>query len=97
MSTNERFAELFAEAGSPAVGRIVHYQARGSADGVFKPEPRAAIITAIGGMSRQDGGPDGWQLTVSLAVLNPTGLFFDEKVMYSPTPKPGSWSWPPRI
>ncbi len=33
---------------------------------------------------------------VSLCVLNPTGLFFNENVPFSPEPKPGHWSWPPR-
>ena len=33
---------------------------------------------------------------VSLAVLNPTGMFFNESVPYSEQPKPGHWSWPPR-
>ena len=33
---------------------------------------------------------------VSLCVLNPTGMFFDENVEFSETPTPGHWSWPPR-
>ncbi len=31
----------------PAGGRIVHYVARGSADGVFPPACRAAILTEV--------------------------------------------------
>ena len=51
----------------PSVGRIVHYVSRGSADGAYESECRAAIITAVRGDSD----------VVDLAVLNPTGLFFD--------------------
>lgn len=32
---------------TPSVGRIVHYVSRGSADGFFKPQCRAAIITVV--------------------------------------------------
>lgn len=40
--------------------------------------------------------PDGYP-RLSLAVLNPTGLFFDTDVPYAETPTPGHWSWPPRV
>ena len=82
----------------PSIGRIVHYHSYGTPGGEFKPEPRAAVITAIGGVGfkRKDG-----QYTpvpeVSLCVLNPTGMFFNQNVPYSETPKPGCWSWPPRV
>lgn len=96
----------------PSVGRIVHYEARGSADGYFRPEPRAAIITAVH-WSDSANEPD-WQgieqsarpsdeqaevyiSGVSVAVLNPSGMFFNEHVEFSETPKPGHWSWPPRV
>ncbi|WP_213816243.1 hypothetical protein [Glaciihabitans sp. dw_435] len=36
-------------------------------------------------------------VNVSLCVLNPTGMFFDENVPFSVEPKPGHWSWPPRV
>jgi len=70
----------------PSIGRIVHYRSYGTPGGEYLPEPRAAIITAIG------DGDD-----VSLCVLNPTGLFFNEKVPYAEDPTPGHWSWPPRV
>lgn len=78
-----------------AVGRTVHYHSLGSADGQYKSEPRAAIITETGRMVTH-GTNDGWKPVVSLAVLNPTGLFFAADIAHSPTPKPGHWSWPPR-
>lgn len=75
----------------PSIGRIVHYNSRGSADGVFQPEPRAAIITGLHPVN-EDG-----HVCVSLAVLNPTGLFFDQWVRYSEANESGTWSWPPRV
>jgi len=75
----------------PTVGRIVHYQSYGTPNGEFKPEARAAIITRVSAYSADDYVPD-----VCLAVMNPTGMFFDSWVQYSETPKAGHWSWPPR-
>lgn len=96
----------------PSIARNVHYESRGSKDGRFRSEPRAAIITAV--HWSDTAGEEDWKgevqesrqsdeqaeqyiASVSLAVLNPTGLFFDEYVPYSEAPKPGHWSWPPRI
>lgn len=64
----------------PSIGRVVHYRSRGSADGVFGAKCRAAVITEV--------DTDGF---VSLAVLNPTGLFFDPMVAHRPDSRPGSW------
>lgn len=84
----------------PTVGRIVHYQAYGTPGGEHKPEARAAIITnvlTIRTMKIADPQvPDELEYRVSLCVLNPTGMFFNEYVPYSETPKPGHWNWPPR-
>lgn len=78
---------------APSIGRIVHYCTLGSADGVFAPEARAAIITQVHLGTANDDGVD----QVNLVVLNPTGLYFNEYVAYSPDPLPGYWSWPPRV
>jgi hypothetical protein len=72
----------------PSVGRIVHYMARGSADGVFKPECRAAIITEVSGDNSE------W---ISLCILNPTGLFFTHRVPFEDNKNPGTWHWPERV
>jgi hypothetical protein len=69
------------------VGRTVFYQAYGTPGGEHPSVPRAAIVTEV----LEDGS------SVGLAVLNPTGLFFNRDVRYSPDPKPGCWSWPPRV
>ena len=55
----------------PSVGRIVHYVSHGTPGGEYKSECRAAIITET---DTSD--------TVGLAVLNPTGAFFNRTVPY---------------
>lgn len=70
----------------PTVGRIVHYQSYGTPNGEYLPEARAAIITAV----------DNKRATVSLAVLNPSGFFFNLDVPEAKKPTPGHWNWPPR-
>jgi len=75
---------------APSVGRIVHYQSHGTPGGEYPSKARAAIITEIG--ESFDGTP-----RISLCVLNPVGMFFDQYVPYSEEPKPGHWSWPPRV
>lgn len=78
----------------PTIGRIVHYHSYGTPGGEYLPLPRAAIITAV----RHDADTtEGIEGDVSLAVLNPSGMFFDPHVEYSETPRPGHWSWPPRV
>ena len=72
----------------PSVGRIVHYHSYGTPGGEFKPEARAAVVTGIN---------DAEEQRVHLAVLNPTGMFFNLDVRFSEVPAPGHWSWPPRV
>lgn len=73
----------------PSIGRIVHYLAYGTPGGEYKSEPRAAIITAV----HQDTIPN--TSPVDICVMNPTGLFFNQKVTQGD--KPGQWQWPPRV
>lgn len=74
----------------PSVGRIVHYVAYGTPGGEYKAGAhRAAIITEVYGPS------DNPSNAVGLAVLNPTGLFFQSSITHDPTgQKPGTWHWP---
>lgn len=76
----------------PTVGRIVHYQSFGTPLGEYRAEPRAAIVTIVHGAEHGDNA------AVGLAVLNPTGLFFNDVVEHAPDdkPTPGHWNWPPR-
>jgi len=69
----------------PSVGRVVHYQSYGTPGGEYLPEPRAAIITSVGVVGQ-----------MALAILNPTGMFFNECVPFAEEPTPGHWNWPPR-
>jgi hypothetical protein len=78
----------------PSVGRVVHYRSHGSPvlpDGTqrYADRCRAAIITDV------SDHPDG-EGYVSLCVLNPTGIFFDEECPHDEGKAPGSWHWPER-
>ncbi|GGJ55588.1 hypothetical protein [Glutamicibacter ardleyensis] len=79
----------------PTVGRTVHYQSYGTPGGEYLPEPRAAIVTSVEGAIEDADGVVTQYL--SLAVLNPTGFFFNLAVPSSPEPKPGHWNWPPIV
>lgn len=64
----------------PSVGRIVHYVSRGSADGVYVSECRAAIITAID--EYQNSDDNSFVGHVNLCVLNPEGMLFNRGCHY---------------
>lgn len=83
----ERKAVAKAEESLPTVGRIVHYCSYGTPGGEFPKECRAAIITGV-----ED------EQMVDLAVLNPTGMFFNVSVPWasSQAPRGGTWHWPER-
>ena len=71
----------------PSVNRAVHYVAYGTPGGEFPAGVcRAAIITQTLTNER-----------VGLCILNPTGLFFNENVLYDESKKPGTWHWPERV
>jgi hypothetical protein len=71
----------------PSVGRIVHYVSYGTPGGEYASECRAAIITET---NTSD--------TVGLAVLNPTGMFFNRTVVHDEETKAGgTWHWPERV
>ncbi|MFF5790239.1 hypothetical protein ACFY8P_35365 [Streptomyces sp. NPDC012693] len=74
----------------PTIGRIVHYVSHGSPvqpDGTQAHESqcRAAIVTEV------------WtDTTANLAVLNPTGMFFNSSEYDETATLGGSWHWPER-
>lgn len=86
----------------PSVGRIVHYVSYGTPGGEYGKECRAAIVTEL---AHSDEDSD----VVGLAVLNPTGMFFnrcpqdelppDGKIVPGErTLHPGgTWHWPERV
>ena len=87
--TGERFLVEVPELQRPSIGRIVHYIAYGTPNGEYKPEHRAAIITAVVDADRNQ---------VCLCVINPTGLFFNLNVSYDESRQvSGSWHWPERV
>lgn len=73
----------------PSVGRIVLYRAFGTPGGEYPAVDRAAVVTQVHG--------DGPGVAVGLAVLNPTGIFFNTSISYSEEALPGTWRWPPRV
>jgi hypothetical protein len=75
----------------PSVGRVVHYVSYGTPGGEYTSQCRAAIVT---------GSPDCDAHTecVSLAVLGPEGMFFNQHVPHNETSQQrgGTWHWPER-
>lgn len=78
----------------PSIGRIVLYHSFGTPGGEYTSEPRAAIVTAV--PPELDGTPGDGEF-LSLCIINPTGLFFHERVRVAAGPTPGCWTWPPRV
>lgn len=88
----------------PSVGRIVHYVSHGTPvreDGTqaYPSLCRAAIITEVG--AYPPDVPEEAQHNIAvpcgLAVLNPTGQFFNQGVMQSEIGREGgTWHWPER-
>lgn len=90
---------------TPSIGKIVHYVSHGSPvrpDGTqaYQSECRAAVIAGIvdiGGpysdLETLEGLPSE---LVSLVVLNPSGLFFNDAEHDEDGHRGGSWHWPER-
>lgn len=70
----------------PTVGRIVHYVSYGTPGGEYTSQCRAAIVTEV-------WADDG---TVNLAVVNPTGMFFNSASHDEDEKSGGTWHWPER-
>jgi hypothetical protein len=97
----------------PSVGRIVHYVSHGTpvrGDGTqaYSSECRAALVTEIGEVWVPEGVEHPGGAPVSLAVLNPEGMFFNRGVTYhegvpidDEHPEcaypGGTWHWPERV
>jgi hypothetical protein len=89
----------------PSVGRIVHYVSYGTPGGEYTSQCRAAIITEVVPLEGDDAAQaeiEQWNESerrrVGLAVLNPTGMFFDQNVPQAePIHRGGTWHWPERV
>lgn len=73
---------------APRIGDIVHYQSYGTPGGEYKAQPRAAIVTQV---FVDPAEPD--RRDVGLCILNPTGLFLNERVPFAVSPTPGHWNY----
>lgn len=85
----------------PTIGRHVHYVAHGSADGTYPSVCRVAIVTEVPTeiAVEADGGQQSLVPnvdSVSLCVLNPTGMFFSQDLPHADAKemKGGTWHWP---
>jgi hypothetical protein len=85
----------------PSVGRIVHYVSYGTPGGEYTSECRAAVITKVAGPFSAGDGSLNEFYQVGLAVLNPTGVFFNEVVQQQEGVlaelSGGTWHWPERV
>jgi hypothetical protein len=73
----------------PSVGLVVHYVSYGTPGGEYPKACRAAIVTEVRGSDDSTAG---------LAVLNPSGMFFDRDVTHDEDDKAGgTWHWPERV
>ena len=87
----------------PTVGRIVHYVSYGTPGGEYASQCRAAIVTEVRpvtDMDRAQADLETWAYipgVVGLAVLNPTGMFFNQGVMQDEdNHQGGTCHWPER-
>lgn len=90
----------------PTVGRVVHYLSYGTPGGEYGRECRAAIITGVPtnadlgitepmlhNVEQLEGLP---VMPVSLCVLNPSGMFFNDAEYDEDVERGGTWHWPER-
>src|ERR1017187_4027463 len=79
----------------PSVGRTVHYVSFGTPGGEYKSECRAAVVTEVGEVWVPEGQEPPEGTPVGLAVLYPTGMFFNRGVMqHERDLQGGTWHWP---
>lgn len=101
---------------TPSVGRIVHYVSYGTPGGEYTSQCRPAIITEVPLPLINESAATPELRTeheellargrVGLAVLNPSGVFFNEADHDEPsdheagndgTAAGGTWHWPERV
>jgi hypothetical protein len=77
-----------------SVGRVVHFAPPTANVGPASIKLVAAIVTQV---NAAYNNPDGTQPeTVDLATFGPTSLYFQQRIPFSPEPRPGHWFWPAR-
>lgn len=85
----------------PTVGSIVHYVSYGTPGGEYTSQCRAAIVAGVpvGALPVLDGerAEEEWDsaaVVCDLAVLNPTGMFFNRCPQSEDDKRGGTWHWP---
>ncbi|MFJ4916047.1 hypothetical protein [Streptomyces sp. NPDC088726] len=79
---------------TPAVGRVVHYVSYGTPGGEYTSQCRAAIVTEVDEYQSAEGQ---FISHLNLAVLNPSGMFFNQGVLQDEDAhRGGTWHWPER-
>ena len=82
----------------PSIGRIVHYVSYGTPGGEYTSQCRAAVVTEVGEVFVPQGQDPPAGTPVSLAVLNPEGMFFNRGVLQDEDQhRGGTWHWPERV
>ena len=82
----------------PSVGRIVHYVSYGTPGGEYTSQCRAAIIAGVPVSENSRFNADGEVgKQLDLAVLNPTGMFFNRCPQSEDDQRGGTWHWPERV
>jgi hypothetical protein len=83
----------------PSVGRVVHYVSYGTPGGEYPSACRAAIVTDVDDYQEPATNDAGLHIGhVSLAVLNPEGMFFNRSVRQDEELKRGgTWHWAERV
>ena len=82
----------------PTVGRVVHYVSYGTPGGEYASQCRAAIVAGVpdAALLPPVVGHDGIRVQLDLAVLNPTGMFFNRCHQDETDKRGGTWHWPER-
>jgi hypothetical protein len=82
---------------TPSVGRVVHYVSYGTPGGEYTSQCRAAIVAGVPEVELPVVTPEGVATQLDLAVLNPTGMFFNRCHQDEATKRGGTWHWPERV
>lgn len=77
---------------APGISESVHYVAYGTPGGEYESVCRAAIVTVVGDRDEKGELAPTYPL-LGLAVLNPTGMFFNPTIPYAPVNEMRGGTW----
>lgn len=86
----------------PSVGATVHYVSFGTPGGEYQSQCRAAVVTEVvplegteAAQAEIENWDDDQRCRIGVAVLNPTGLFFNTGLHQDEREhRGGTWHWP---